>query len=218
MYDPTKELYYSLDIESDGPIPGPNSMLSLGCAAFEAFNEQPISEFSINFETLKDGKPDSNTMKFWLKNQSAYDATRKFTKEPIYAMHNFVSWVEQIAKARNKIPVIVAYPAGFDFTFLYWYLMHFKGRSPFSFACLDIKTLAFATGEVDSYRDSKKRNFPKAWFPTNKHTHIAVEDAVEQGRIFIRIMKQLFAKDRIQAVSDAADLVEALTRSSRIQG
>ena len=29
-----KEIYISVDIETDGPIPGPNSMLSFGAAAF----------------------------------------------------------------------------------------------------------------------------------------------------------------------------------------
>jgi len=32
----TAECYVSTDIEADGPIPGPNSMLSFGSAAFLA--------------------------------------------------------------------------------------------------------------------------------------------------------------------------------------
>lgn len=30
----TKEIYVSTDVETDGPIPGPHSMLSLGSAAY----------------------------------------------------------------------------------------------------------------------------------------------------------------------------------------
>lgn len=30
-----KEIYFSIDVETDGPIPGPHSMLSLGAAAFD---------------------------------------------------------------------------------------------------------------------------------------------------------------------------------------
>jgi hypothetical protein len=29
-----KEIYVSTDVEADGPIPGPNSMLSFGSAAY----------------------------------------------------------------------------------------------------------------------------------------------------------------------------------------
>jgi hypothetical protein len=32
----SREIYISTDIEADGPIPGPNSMLSFGSAAFRA--------------------------------------------------------------------------------------------------------------------------------------------------------------------------------------
>jgi hypothetical protein len=35
--------------------------------------------------------------------------------------------------------VFVAYPAGFDFLFMYWYMIRFVGESPFSFSALGIK-------------------------------------------------------------------------------
>jgi hypothetical protein len=155
MLDPTKELYFSFDVEVDGRIPGQNSMLSLGCAAFELFNDQPISEFSCNFDRLDGAVQDPDTMAFWDKNPDAYNATRKFCK-PAYAnMQNLNSWINQIAKAKDKKPVAVAYPAGFDFMFVYWYLMYTIKKSPFSFSCLDIKTLAFATAKFSNYKETK---------------------------------------------------------------
>lgn len=45
------EIYSSTDIESDGPIPGPNSMLSFASAAFTA-DKKLVSTFSANLETL----------------------------------------------------------------------------------------------------------------------------------------------------------------------
>lgn len=45
------EIYISTDIETDGPIPGPHSMLSLGSAAYGADLEL-IANFSVNFELL----------------------------------------------------------------------------------------------------------------------------------------------------------------------
>ena len=45
------ELYISTDIETDGPIPGPHSMLSLGSAAYTA-GKQLLGTFSANLETL----------------------------------------------------------------------------------------------------------------------------------------------------------------------
>ena len=41
-------------------------------------------------------------------------------------------------------PVFVAFPAAYDFMFIYWYLMRFAGESPSSFSALDMKNLAMA--------------------------------------------------------------------------
>lgn len=44
------EIYISTDIESDGPIPGPNSMLSFASAAFTV-DKKLVATFSANLET-----------------------------------------------------------------------------------------------------------------------------------------------------------------------
>ena len=45
------EIYISTDVETDGPIPGPHSMLSIGSAAYTA-DKRLLSAFSANLETL----------------------------------------------------------------------------------------------------------------------------------------------------------------------
>ena len=47
----SKEIYVSTDVETDGPIPGPNSMLSFGSAAYIGGKEL-IGTFSANLETV----------------------------------------------------------------------------------------------------------------------------------------------------------------------
>lgn len=86
-------------------------------------------------------------------------------------------------------PVFVAYPAGFDFTFVYWYLLRFTGESPFSHSALDIKSFAMAVMKSD-YRASTKRNMPKRWFDKLPHSHIALDDAIEQGALFCNMLKE----------------------------
>lgn len=189
-------------------------MLSVGCAAFKPFDSQPVSEFSCNFELLAGAEEDPKTMQWWGKHAYEYEVTRQNVKSPTFVMYHFNEWVKQISNRFNAKPVAVAYPAGFDFTFLYWYLQKFGSFSPFSFACLDMKTLAFATGLFDGYRDTKKRNFPKNWFPKTKHTHIAIDDAIEQGQLFVNMMKHLFRKDPGAGMEKAADIVETLMNSS----
>ena len=45
------EIYVSTDVETDGPIPGPHSMLSFGSAAYLA-DKTLVSTFAVNLETL----------------------------------------------------------------------------------------------------------------------------------------------------------------------
>ena len=52
------EIYISTDVESDGPIPGPNSMLSFGSAAYTA-DKQLVSTFSANLHTLPGAQADA---------------------------------------------------------------------------------------------------------------------------------------------------------------
>ncbi len=179
-----KEIYISTDIETDGPIPGPNSMLSFGSAAFTLDNKQCIGTFTRNLEQLPGATPDINTMtEFWNKNPEAWAACRTDIVDPKQAMVDYVVWLKSLPGK----PVFVGYPAGFDFLFCYWYLIKFTGESPFSFSALDIKTYVSAVLKKP-YRDSTKKNMPKRWFPKSKHTHIALEDAIEQGELFMNIL------------------------------
>jgi DNA polymerase III alpha subunit (gram-positive type) len=177
------ELFFSVDIESDGPIPADYSMLSFGAAAFLEDGKM-LGTFSANLEKLPNAKECPETMEWWSKNQAAYDATRIDTKEPGQAMKEFVDWVNGF----DYSPVLVAYPAGFDFLFIYWYIKHFGLESPFSFSCLDIKSFAMAVMKTD-YRKATKKNMPKEWFSDEPHTHIAEQDAIEQGKLFINMLK-----------------------------
>ena len=178
-----KEIYISVDIETNGPIPSDFSMLSFGAAAFDT-DGNLLSTFSANLETLPNATEDPATMAWWAMNQGAYLKTREAIQDPKIAIQDFISWVN----AFNAKPVFVAYPSGFDFTWMYWYMVHFVGRSPFSFSALDIKSYAMAVLKTE-YRKSTKKNMPKHWFPEEKHTHIAVEDAIEQGRLFFNMLK-----------------------------
>lgn len=181
----TDEIYLSTDVEADGPIPGENSMLSFASAAFTADGKMH-GTFSANLMTLPGAVGDPDTMAWWKRQPEAWEACRENTMLPKTAMHAYSSWVG----ALPGNPVFVAYPAGFDFMFVYWYLMKFVGKSPFSFSAVDMKTIAW-TLLGGNYRDATKRNMPKAWFGPSRHTHVALDDAIEQGELFCNMLKQL---------------------------
>jgi hypothetical protein len=178
------EIYVSTDVETDGPIPGPNSMLSFGSAAYRA-DKTLLDTFTANLETLPDASPDPGTMAWWQQHADAYAATRTGLEAPETAMRRYVAWIKRLPGK----PVFVAYPAGFDFLFVYWYLIRFAGESPFSFSALDIKTYAMALLRTE-YREASKRNMPRHWFDPIKHTHVALDDAIGQGALFCNMLAE----------------------------
>ncbi|MBT8226525.1 MAG: exonuclease [Dactylosporangium sp.] len=177
------EIYVSTDIEADGPIPGPHSMLSFASAAFTADNDL-VGTFSANLVTLPEASGDPTAMAWWATQPQAWAACRAEQQEPAVAMVRYKAWLDQLPGR----PVLVGYPAAFDFMFVYWYLMRFAGSSPFSHSALDIKTYAMAllgTG----YRATVKRTMPRSWFEDQaRHTHVALDDAIEQGALFCAML------------------------------
>ena len=180
------ELYFSCDIESDGKIPGRNSMLSFGCAVFTGAGKM-IDTYSANLDTLPEATPDKDTMEWWKTQQVAWEACRKDTRRAEAVMPEFVRWVKKVSDKDR--PVFVGYPAGYDFTFMYWYMIAFAGESPFSFSALDIKSFAMAILNTD-FRNTTKRAFPKSWFGKSRHSHVALDDAIEQGELFCNILAE----------------------------
>lgn len=190
-----RELYVSTDIEADGPIPGPHSMLSLGSAAFTAEGEL-IATWSANLQTLPGATGHPKTMAWWETQPHAWQVCREHPQPPERAMHDYCVWVEGLAGR----PVFVAYPAGFDFTFVSWYLMRFTGRNPFSFAALDIKTYAMAVLGRD-FHETTRSSLPAHWRSRRPHTHVALDDALEQGELFCNVLAAGRARGRPPASS-----------------
>jgi len=178
------EIYVSTDVETDGPIPGPNSMLSFGSAAYLA-DKTLVSTFSANLELLPGASGDPKTMEWWKTQPDAWEACRQDLRPPEVAMIEYVSWLRGLPYR----PVFVGYPVCFDFMFVYWYLIRFTGDSPFSFSAIDIKTYAMALLKT-SFRDINKGNMPKRWFDELPHTHKALDDAIEQGALFCNILAE----------------------------
>ena len=178
------EIYVSTDVESDGPIPGPHSMLSFASAAYRA-DKTLVATFWANLELLPGAQGDPKTMAWWGTQPEAWAATRVDPQDPADAMRRYVAWL----KGLPGRPVFVAYPAGFDFTWVYWYLHRFTGGSPFSHAALDVKSFAMAV-LGSKFRDTAKRAMPRRWFSDRPHTHVALDDALEQGELFIRMLAE----------------------------
>lgn len=179
----TSEIYISTDIETDGPIPGPHSMLSIGSAAYTP-DKELIATFSANLKPLPGATGHPKTMKWWSENPAAWSVCQVDPQPAPDVMHSYHSWVQAIPGR----PIFVAYPAAFDFMFIYWYLMHFVGDSPFKHSALDIRSYAMAFLKRN-YLDSGKKDLPVAWLEEKPLTHVALDDAIQQGELFCNLLQ-----------------------------
>lgn len=180
-----EEIFISTDVEADGPILGPHSMLSFGSAAFRRSGEL-LSTFSANLELLPSATPDPRTQAWWETQPEAWAACRKNLQSPEAAMQAYVGWLRKLPGK----PVFAGYPAAYDFMFVYWYLIRFVGESPFSHSALDVKTAAMIALKRP-YRESTKKNMPRRWFGEQPHTHVALDDAIGQGVLLCNILREL---------------------------
>jgi DNA polymerase III alpha subunit (gram-positive type) len=181
----SSEVYIVTDIEADGPIPGPNSMLSFGSIAYLG-HKTSVAEFTANLETLPLAASHPDTMAWWKTQPTAWQACRQDLEPPESAMRRYLKWLKDLP-AR---PVFVAYGATFDFMFVYWYLIHFTGQSPFGNTALDIKTLALAVNG-SLFSNISKEAMPSDWFDGLPHTHIALDDAREHGALFWNVLERI---------------------------
>jgi hypothetical protein len=177
-----QEIYVSTDVETDGPIPGAYSMLSFGSAAYLA-DKTLLDTFTANLAVLPTAIQDPGTMAWWAQEPEAWQACRDNPVSPEKAMRDYLDWLTALPGK----PVFVGYPAAFDFMFVYWYLIRFTGTSPFSHSALDMKTYACALLKKP-YRESTKKNMPKEWFDEMPHTHLSLDDAIEQGALFCNML------------------------------
>lgn len=177
------EIYVSTDIETDGFAPGENSMLSLGSAAYTA-DKRLVASFSVNLETLPGARANPITTRWWRDQPEAWAACRADPQPPQRAMREYATWL----RALPGRPVFVGYPVVFDFGFVSYYLMQFAGENPFGFAALDIRSFAMAVMQCD-FKDVQKKRMPQEWFDDLPHTHIALDDAIEQGALFCNLLK-----------------------------
>jgi DNA polymerase III epsilon subunit-like protein len=180
------DVYFSADVETDGPIPGPYSMLSFALVYAGSFDGKQFrhpKDFDRNF--YRELKPISENFQPEALRVNGLDRQRLLSKgeNPKRAMHEAYEWIA--AAARGAKPVLVAYPLSFDWAWLYWYFIQFSSKgSPFNHSlCFDMKTAYAVKASVPISEAGRSKILPQL-LPDRRHTHHALDDAIEQAEIF----------------------------------
>lgn len=180
-----QEIWVSVDIEANGPIPGEYSMLSLGATALFAKNVPRVS-FYKKLKPLPGARQHPDTMAWWAQHPEAWEEVISGQEDPSTVMHAFKEWLESLGGR----PVFVGYPVAWDFTHVFWYYWKFVGEQPpWGHQGLDIKTVAMMRLGT-SYSNTTKSRFPRRWFAgaDRELAHRAVDDAAAQEFLLRNIL------------------------------
>ncbi len=187
------DVYFSVDVEADGPLPGPHSMSSLGaCIAGLLRDDGGFVRLDPREHTFyAELRPISSE---WVPEALAVSGLDRSELlrtggDPRETMTQFASWVRSQARQHGGRAVFCAYPLGFDWLFTYWYLVQFAdGGSPFGHSAhLDMKTAYAVRGRRPIAR-SVKRLMPPSLLSKRRHTHNALDDAIEQADLLANLM------------------------------
>lgn len=197
MNKTVKEIYISVDIEADGKIPGPYSMVSLG-AVVAGYQTSDGEIVALDVQAPENGfyaelKPISRQ---WDPEALAISGfSREYMLEngadPKVVMTDFAVWINNALKTYDAQAAIFAgYPLGYDWMWTYWYLINFSAvASPFGHSRhVDIKSL-YAGKANEMLIRSGKYYMPKSLRSTLPHTHNAKDDAAEQGELLMNLLK-----------------------------
>jgi DNA polymerase III epsilon subunit-like protein len=188
---PRPDFYISADVETDGPVPGPFSLLSFGLSAIGRYDGRRLERWPAQEHTFyRELRPISDEFDPKAMTVNGLDRDRLAAEgsDPRQAMSDAADWVRTISIGHR--PVLVAYPVAFDWAFLYWYFERFaREGSPFGHSsCLDIRTHYQAlVGTV--FDRSGKAEMPEFLKPSAPHTHNALDDAIEQGELFANLLE-----------------------------
>jgi DNA polymerase III epsilon subunit-like protein len=174
------ELYIAVDVEADGPIPGPYSMISLGMAV--------TGRADLTFYT--ELRPISEEFVPQALAVSGLDRDRLLREAPTAeeAMQSAARWVNGLRRIGR--PVFLAAPAVWDGMFVHWYFVRFTGKSPFGSTGSGVDLRSYWMGLTGSeWVGTRKGAIKHALGLTGlPHTHHAGEDAAELAQVFEAVL------------------------------
>ncbi|WP_207511120.1 3'-5' exonuclease [Longitalea luteola] len=163
--------YIMVDVETDGPIPGDYSMISIGAVLVDDHLDKtfygkckPISDKYIPEALAVSGFTREETLTF---------------DDAASVMISFADWIKTVVKDR---PVFISDNNGFDWMFVCWYFHHFTGGNPFGHSSQNLGSM-YKGLVKDTFQNFKHLR-------KTKHTHNPVDDAKGNAEALLTMKKE----------------------------
>lgn len=162
-----------VDVETDGPIPGDYSMISLGAVVVEAGLERGFyAELS---PISADYVPEALAVSGFSREE-----TQGFD-DPAEVMQRFAEWLAGLSRGRRRHS-FVSDNNGFDWSFVNWYFHHFTGSNPFGHSSTNLGSL-YKGLVKDTYQNFKHLR-------VTAHTHNALDDARGNAEALLTLARE----------------------------
>lgn len=161
-------MYISVDIETNGPIPGRYSMLSIGAVAvdkpLEGFHrgENLVNTYYSTIKPISDKYVPEAIAVTGFNMEDAWHF-----KSPVLVMREFEAWLNSLGSSRIRF---ISDNAGFDWSFVNYYFHYYLEHNPFGFSCDSLTSIYKGI-------DKKTNASFKYLRPKGMKNHHALDDA-----------------------------------------
>ena len=178
-----QHIYVSVDVETSGAVPGVYSMLSIGAVAIHkdpvSFNWLMSSEFYTEMAPLPGARWDPNTVD---AHGFSLARAQSFSPPEVETIR-FCEWLDRLSNFGEHRLMFISDNAGFDWSFVSYYLHLYCNRCPFGWSSISLTSL---------YKGMKKDlrvNFKH--LRKLAHNHNSLQDAKGNAIAWITMLKDM---------------------------
>lgn len=175
------ETFISVDVESAGPYPGRYSLLSIGACLVS----DPQQGFYVELKPTRRESVDSSLR----ISQLSLETLKKTGVQPAEAMKQFADWLKKVAPSSRSRPIMVAFNAPYDWSFIDHYFLEYLGENPFGHAAIDIR--AFYMGLIGcAWEETSMIYLSPRFMKGQQLPRNALADARLQADLFRKLLAQ----------------------------
>ena len=177
----TEEIFLSVDVETAGPDPARHALLSIGACRADDFSQRFYCELQPDSLDYEEEALSIHGL--------SLERLREEGRPPAEAMAAFADWIAGSLPKGGR-PVFLAFNAPFDWMFINTYFHKYLGENPFGHSALDIKALYMGFRGLTTpgaVRADMLSHYP----PERPLTHNALDDAIDQAKLFNRMLSDM---------------------------
>ncbi len=187
IVDP-KTVYFCVDLEASGPVPGLFNMVSVGGVEVRFDGTRHVQGERFYYEIAPDFPGfDPHAQSIHGLTEAHLVANGRPAREVLAAIRDFVA----ARVGPGERPLFVGHNAPFDWMFVAWYFAWAELPNPFGYNALDTKALMMGRTALPWKQCNKERLlevYPQLTAPAPDRVHNALADAEFQADILIALL------------------------------